>query len=57
MLPMSFFRSRAFSAAGAASFFLFAALYGSVFFMAQFVQASLGYTPLKAGLLLVPWWS
>ena len=55
MLPMSFFRSRAFSAAGAASFFLFAALYGSVFFMAQFLQTSLGYTPLEAGLLLVPW--
>ncbi len=55
MLPMSFFRSRAFSAAAAASFFLFAALYGSVFFIAQFMQTGLGYGPLEAGLLLVPW--
>ncbi len=55
MLPMSFFGSRAFSAAGAASFFLFAALYGSVFFLAQFLQTGLGYEALEAGLLLVPW--
>ena len=55
MLPMVFFGSRAFSAPVAASFFLFAALYGSVFFLAQFMQTGLGYEPLEAGLLLVPW--
>jgi len=55
MLPMSFFGSRRFSAAVAASFFLFAALYGSVFFLAQFMQIGLAYEPLQAGLLLVPW--
>lgn len=54
MLPMALFRSRAFSAATAASFLLFAALYGSVFFLAQFLQTGLGYTPLEAGLRLVP---
>ncbi|MGH2745183.1 MAG: DHA2 family efflux MFS transporter permease subunit [Thermoleophilaceae bacterium] len=55
MLPMRLFGSRAFSVAGAASLFLFAALYGSVFFLAQFMQTGLGYEPLEAGLLLVPW--
>jgi EmrB/QacA subfamily drug resistance transporter len=55
MLPLRFFRSRQFSAAVAASFFLFAALYGSVFFLAQFMQIGLAHTPLHAGLLLVPW--
>jgi EmrB/QacA subfamily drug resistance transporter len=55
MLPMRFFRSRAFSAAMSASFLSFAGLYGSVFFMAQFMQVALGYEPLEAGLLLVPW--
>jgi EmrB/QacA subfamily drug resistance transporter len=55
MLPMRLFRSRAFSAAVGASLFLFAALYGSVFFLAQFMQTGLGYEPLEAGLLLVPW--
>lgn len=55
MLPMRLFGSRAFSAPVAASFLLFAALYGSVFFLAQFLQTGLGYSPLVAGLLLVPW--
>lgn len=55
MLPLSLFRSRAFSAGTAASFLGFAALYGSVFFLAQFMQTGLGYTPLEAGIRLVPW--
>lgn len=55
MLPLSLFGSRAFSAGTAASLALFAALYGSVFFLAQFLQAGLGYSPLEAGLRLMPW--
>jgi EmrB/QacA subfamily drug resistance transporter len=55
MLPMRLFASRAFSAGNAASFFMFAALLGSVFFFAQFLQTGLGHSPLKAGLELVPW--
>lgn len=55
MLPLGLFRSRGFSAGTAASFLLFAALYGSVFFLAQFMQTGLGYTPMQAGLRLVPW--
>jgi EmrB/QacA subfamily drug resistance transporter len=55
MLPMRFFRSRAFSAGNAAIFFTFAALFGAVFFLAQFLQTGLGYGPLDAGLRLLPW--
>jgi EmrB/QacA subfamily drug resistance transporter len=55
MLPMRLFRSRAFSAGNASTFFLFAALFGAVFFFAQFLQTALGYGPLEAGLRLVPW--
>jgi MFS family permease len=55
MLPLRFFRSRAFSAGNAASFFLTSALFGAVFFLAQFMQAVLGSGPLKAGLQLLPW--
>ena len=55
MLPMRFFRSRAFSAGNAATFFLFASLFGAVFFFAQFLQTGLGHDPLEAGLRLVPW--
>jgi EmrB/QacA subfamily drug resistance transporter len=55
MLPLRFFRSRAFSAGNAAGFLFFATLYGSAFFLAQFLQTALGYGPLGAGLRLLPW--
>jgi EmrB/QacA subfamily drug resistance transporter len=55
MLPCSFFRSRGFAAGNAATFFLFAALFGAVFFFAQFLQTAQGYDALEAGLRLVPW--
>ncbi|MFD0539724.1 MFS transporter [Actinomadura luteofluorescens] len=34
---------------------MYAALYGSLFFMAQFLQTVLGAGPMTAGLQLVPW--
>jgi EmrB/QacA subfamily drug resistance transporter len=55
MLPMGLFRARAFAAGNAANFLQYAALFGSVFFMAQFLQTGLGYGPLDAGLRLIPW--
>jgi EmrB/QacA subfamily drug resistance transporter len=55
MLPMRFFRSRAFSAGNAAGFFLFASLFGAVFFLPQFLQTGLGHGPLEAALRLGPW--
>jgi EmrB/QacA subfamily drug resistance transporter len=55
MLPMGFFRSRAFAAGNAAIFFTFAALFVGVFFFAQLLQVALGYGPLGAGLRLIPW--
>ena len=55
MLPMRFFRSRAFSAGNAAIFCAVAALFSAVFFMSQFLQVGLGYGPLGAGLRLLPW--
>ena len=55
MLPMRFFRSRAFSAPNAAIFFAVGSLFCGVFFLAQFMQTGLGYGPLDAGLRLLPW--
>jgi sugar phosphate permease len=55
MLPMRFFRSRAFSAGNAAIFCTFASLFSAVFFFAQLLQTGLGYGPLDAGLRLIPW--
>ncbi len=55
MLPMRYFRSRAFSAGNAAIFFSIGALFTGVFFLAQFLQTGLGHGPLGAGLRLLPW--
>jgi EmrB/QacA subfamily drug resistance transporter len=55
MLPMGLFRSPAFSSANAANFFLFASLFGTVFFMAQFLQTAQHHGPLNTGVRLLPW--
>ena len=55
MLPMGLFASRPFSSGNAAAFFLFAALFGAVFFMAQFLQLAQHRGPLDAGVRLLPW--
>jgi len=55
MLPMRFFRSRAFTAGNVSVFFSVAALFGAVFFLSQYLQTGLGYGPLGAGLRLLPW--
>jgi MFS family permease len=55
MLPMRLFRIRAFATANPANFTLFAGLYGTLFFLAQYFQTVLGQGPLGAGLLLMPW--
>jgi Na+/melibiose symporter-like transporter len=55
MLPMRFFRVRAFATANPANFGLFASLYATLFFTAQYFQVVLGDGPLLAGLRLMPW--
>ena len=55
MLPTALFRSRPFSAGNAAVFFLFGALSGAVFFMAQFLQTAQHHGPFDAGIRLLPW--
>jgi EmrB/QacA subfamily drug resistance transporter len=55
LLPLGLFRSRGFSAPNAVSFFMYAGLFGTLFLMAQFFQTALGYSPLQAGLRLLPW--
>jgi EmrB/QacA subfamily drug resistance transporter len=55
MLPLTLFRSRAFSASNGAMFLTLASLFAAVFFLAQFLQNGLGYSPLGAGLRLLPW--
>src|SRR5437773_405163 len=55
MLPMSFFRSRAFSAANAVSLLMYFGMFGSIFLLAQFFQVVQGYSPFQAGLRTLPW--
>jgi EmrB/QacA subfamily drug resistance transporter len=55
MLPMGLFASRPFSSGNAGIFFMCTALYGAVFFMAQFLQIAQHDGPLDAGLRLLPW--
>jgi EmrB/QacA subfamily drug resistance transporter len=55
MIPMRMFRSRAFSAANAACFLFTAAIFGTLFFVTQFLQSAQGYPPLQVGLRVLPW--
>ncbi len=57
MLPMSFFRSRTFTAGNAAIFFVLGSLFSDVFFFPQLLQAGLHYDPLQTGLRLMVWTS
>jgi EmrB/QacA subfamily drug resistance transporter len=55
MVPMRLFGAPAFSAGVAASFLFYAAMYGVLFLLPQFLQTVLGFGPLDAGLRLLPW--
>jgi EmrB/QacA subfamily drug resistance transporter len=55
MVRLSLFRSRGFTTGVLVNFFMFAALFGAEFLMAQFLITGLGYDPLEAGLGLLPW--
>src|SRR5258708_24578433 len=55
VMPMGLFHLRAFAAGNAAMFLLNAALMGAIFFMAQFLEVTLGQDALAAGLRLLPW--
>ena len=49
MLPMRFFRNRAFTLTNVASLFMFFGMFGSIFLLAQFFQTVQGYSPLAGG--------
>jgi EmrB/QacA subfamily drug resistance transporter len=55
MVPLRLFRAPAFSAGIAASLLFYAAMYGVLFLLPQFLQTVLGFGPLDAGLRLLPW--
>jgi len=55
MLDMSFFKNPRFTAANMAITLTFFALFGSLFLMTQYWQFVHGYSPLQAGVRLVPY--
>jgi EmrB/QacA subfamily drug resistance transporter len=55
MLPMRFFRNRTFALANVSSLFMFFGMFGSIFLLAQFFQTVQGYSPVQAGLRILPW--
>jgi EmrB/QacA subfamily drug resistance transporter len=55
MLPMEFFASRGFAVTNAVSLALYFGMFGSIFFLSQFMQNVLGNSPLQAGIKLLVW--
>jgi EmrB/QacA subfamily drug resistance transporter len=55
MLPLRFFRDRAFAAANGASLAMYFGMFGSIFLLSQFFQTAQGYSPFEAGLRILPW--
>jgi len=55
MLPMRLFTSPEFAAGNLSTLMLTASLFGTVFFLAQYLQIALAYSPLGAGLRFLPW--
>ena len=55
MVPMRFFRSRAFSATNVVSYTMYFGMFGSVFLLAQFFQTVQHYSALQSGLRTLPW--
>jgi EmrB/QacA subfamily drug resistance transporter len=55
MLPMRFFRSRAFSATSVVAYAMYFGMFGSIFLLAQFFQTVQHYSALQAGIRTLPW--
>ncbi len=55
MLPMHLFRIRSFAAGNATAFLMAGTIFSAAFLIAQYMQFGLGYSPLDAGLRVLPW--
>ncbi|MBR0899491.1 MFS transporter [Bradyrhizobium tropiciagri] len=55
MVPMRLFAARPFASGMAASVLFYAAMYGVLFLLPQFLQIALGFDAFGAGLRLIPW--
>jgi EmrB/QacA subfamily drug resistance transporter len=55
MLPMGFFKRRAFSVTNVVSLSMYFGMFGSIFFMSQYLQNVLGNSALEAGVKMLVW--
>jgi EmrB/QacA subfamily drug resistance transporter len=55
VLPLKFFRSRAFAATNAVSLIMSFGIFGSIFFLTQIFQTAQGLSALEAGVKTLPW--
>lgn len=55
MLPMRFFADRGFAVTNVVSLAMYFGMFGSIFFLSQFIQNVLGNSALEAGLKLLVW--
>jgi EmrB/QacA subfamily drug resistance transporter len=55
MLPMSFFAKRGFAVTNVVSLAMYFGMFGSIFFLSQYLQDVLHQTPFHAGLKLLVW--
>jgi EmrB/QacA subfamily drug resistance transporter len=55
MLPMRFFARRSFAVTNAVSLAMYFGMFGSIFFLSQFLQNVLHNSPLQAGVKLLVW--
>ncbi|MCD4686563.1 MAG: MFS transporter [Anaerolineae bacterium] len=54
MLPLHFFKNMSFTGANIAMTFIMFSMFGSIFFLSQYLQTVQGYSALEAGLRMVP---
>jgi EmrB/QacA subfamily drug resistance transporter len=55
MLDVRLFANRAFAAVNVTAMLFSFGMFGSIFFLSQFLQTVQGYSPLSAGLRVLPW--
>ncbi|MDP9074893.1 MAG: MFS transporter [Actinomycetota bacterium] len=55
MLDLRFFRNPRFTAAASSITLIFFVMFGMIFVLTQYLQSVLGYSPLEAGVRMLPW--
>ncbi|MFJ1897740.1 MULTISPECIES: MFS transporter [unclassified Streptomyces] len=55
LIPSHLYRARAFVLSNVVSITMYFGVFGSIFYLTQFLQGPMGYTPFEAGLRTIPW--